>query len=224
MDSAKVATISANVSSVPILNGKNFKDWKENILIVLGCMDLDLAIRTKQPAALTDSSSSELRARYEKWERSNRMSLMIIKRGIPEAFRGAVSDSVTKAKEYLDEIEKRFAKSDKTETSTILKSLISMRYKGKGNVREYIIEMSHLASQLKALKLELSDDMLVHLVLISLPNQFSQFKISYNCQKEKWSLNELISYYVQEEERLKQDKTESLLFYSSPQTQYPRRM
>ncbi|KAI9157562.1 hypothetical protein LWI28_024483 [Acer negundo] len=69
--------------------------------------------------------------------------------------------------------------------------------------------MSHIASKLKALKLELSDDLLVHLILISLPAQYGQFKVSYNCQKEKWTLNELISYCVQEEERLKQDKTES---------------
>nr|KYP46851.1 hypothetical protein KK1_031554 [Cajanus cajan] len=80
---------------------------------------------------------------------------------------------------------------------------------GKGNIREYIMEMSHIASKLKALKLELSEDLLVHLVLISLPTQFGQFKVSYNCQKETWSLNELISHCVQEEERLKQDKTKS---------------
>ncbi|KAK6139397.1 hypothetical protein DH2020_026861 [Rehmannia glutinosa] len=71
------------------------------------------------------------------------------------------------------------------------------------------MEMSHTASKLRALKLELSEDLLVHLVLISLPGQFNQFKVSYNCQKETWSLNELISHCVQEEERLKQDKTES---------------
>ena len=53
-----------------------------------------------------------------------------------------------------------------------------MRYKGKGKIREYIMEMSHLASKLKTLKLELSEDLLVHLVLISLPTQFSQFKVS----------------------------------------------
>ena len=47
------------------------------------------------------------------------------------------------------------------------------------------------------------------MVLISLPAQFNQFKVSYNCQKETWSLNELISHCVQEEERLKQDRTES---------------
>ena len=134
---------------------------------------------------------------------------MIIKRGIPEAFRGAVSDEITDAKDFLAEIEKRFAKSDKAETSTLLKRLISMKFKGKENIREYIIEMSHIASKLKALTLELSEDLLVHLVLISLPPQFSQFQVSYNCQKEKWSLNELISFCVQEEERLKQNKTES---------------
>lgn len=207
--SAKVSTISANVNSIPMLNGTNFKDWKENIEIVLGCMDLDLALRCEQPPSLTDASSSNAIKNFEKWDRSNRMSLMIIKRGIPEAFRGAVSDDIVTAKEFLAEIEKRFAKNDKAETSTLLQSLISMRYKGKGNIREYIMEMSHLASKLKALKLELSDDLLVHLVLISLPVQFGQFKVSYNCQKEKWTLNELISYCVQEEERLKQDRTES---------------
>ncbi|XP_022854587.1 uncharacterized protein LOC111375901 [Olea europaea var. sylvestris] len=137
------------------------------------------------------------------------MSQMIIKRGIPEAFRGADTEEVSNAKEFLAEIEKRFAKNDKAETSTLLQSLISMKYRGKGNIREYIMEMSQVASKLKGLKLELSDDLLVHLVLISLPAQFSQFKVSYNCQKEKWSLNELISYCVQEEERLKQEKIES---------------
>lgn len=84
-----------------------------------------------------------------------------------------------------------------------------MRYKGKGNMREYIMEMSHLASKLKALKLDLSEDLLVHLILISLPTQFNQFKVSYNCQKDKWTLNELITHCVQEEEMLKQDRTES---------------
>jgi hypothetical protein len=33
--------------------------------------------------------------------------------------------------------------------------------------------------------------------------------VSYNCQKESWTVNELISHCVQEEERLKTDKSES---------------
>ena len=69
--------------------------------------------------------------------------------------------------------------------------------------------MSYLISKLKALKLELSKDLLVHLVLISLPTQFSKFKVSYNCQKDSQYLNELISHCVQEKERIKRDKIES---------------
>ena len=45
LSSPNFATISANLNSVPVLNGTNFKDWKENVVIVLGCMDLDLALR-----------------------------------------------------------------------------------------------------------------------------------------------------------------------------------
>ena len=84
-----------------------------------------------------------------------------------------------------------------------------MRYKGNGNIRVYIIKMSNLVTMLRALKLEFSDDILVHLILISLPSQFSPFKISYNTQKEKWTLNEHIAQRVQEKERLKLKKTES---------------
>ena len=44
-------------------------------------------------------------------------------------------DRVTTAKELLEEIEKRFAKKEKAETSTLLANLISIKYKGKGNTR-----------------------------------------------------------------------------------------
>ena len=84
----------------------------------------------------------------------------------------------------LAEIEKYFTKNDKTETSTLLATLISMKYKGKENIREYIMQMSHIAFKFKALKLELSEDLLVHLVLISLSAQFNQFKVSLSVEGE----------------------------------------
>lgn len=183
------ANITANIISIPMLNGSNFKSWQENLLIVLAVMDLDLALRIDSLPPLTDESTSDDKKALERWERSNRMCIMIIKKAILETFRGSMSEKTTTAKEFLEEIEQRFVKNEKVEIGTLLTNLISMRYTGKGNIREYIMEMSHLASKLKALKLELSQDLLVHLVLISLPMQFNQFKVSYNCQKETWSLN-----------------------------------
>ncbi|KAL5555016.1 hypothetical protein UlMin_037252 [Ulmus minor] len=132
-------------------------------MIVLGCMDLDYALRFDHPADLTSSSTAEQKAAYEKWERSNRMSLMIMQHSIPESIRGGIPED-------------KDAKVSRNRF-TVLSKIVSMRYKGKGNIREYIMEMSNLVTKLRALKLELSDDKLVHLVLISLPAQFSPFKI-----------------------------------------------
>ncbi|XP_057719896.1 uncharacterized protein LOC130934334 [Arachis stenosperma] len=143
-----------------------------------------------------------------------------MKRSIPETFWGLTTEDKD-AKQFLKDVEKFFAKNEKVEASSLLSKLVSMGYKSKGNIREYIMKMSHLASKLKALKLELSEDLLVHFILISLPAHFMQFKVSYNTLKDTWSLNELISHCVQEEERLQQDKTESDRIVSS--SQYKRK-
>ncbi|KAM6556615.1 hypothetical protein CsatB_003634 [Cannabis sativa] len=206
-----------------MLNETNFKDRERNLLIVLGCMDLDHALRNEQPAPLIKESSHDDKREFERWDRSNRMSLMIMKHSIPEAFWGTESEGVTMAKNFLEQIEERFAKNDKVEMTTLLGSLMNMKYKGQGNVREYIMKMHHIVSRLRTLKIELSDDVLVLMVLLTLPPQFNQFKISYNCQKEKWTLNELISHCVQEEERLKKDKTESAPLATTPKDKGKKR-
>ena len=95
-----------------------------------------------------------------------------------------MSETITTTKEFLQNIEKRFVKNEKIEIKKLLTRLISMKYSGKKNIREYIVQMSQLASKLNALKLVLSEELLVHLILISLSTQFHQFKVS-NCQKKK---------------------------------------
>ncbi|KAL9249695.1 Retrovirus-related Pol polyprotein from transposon TNT 1-94-like protein [Drosera capensis] len=116
------------------------EEWKENVMIVLGCMDLDLAVRIEQPAALKDTSTPDEKREMEKWEHSI------------QSFRGTMSKEAN-AKSFLAELEKCFAKNKKVETSIFLTNLVSMRYKGKGNIREYILEMPHIVSKLKTLKL-----------------------------------------------------------------------
>lgn len=179
-------------------------------MLALALMNLDLALQKDQPDALTDESSLEDKKNFEQWERCDRVSLMIIKQKIPEHYVRVLSEETSNAKSFLAAAEKYFAKNEKAEISALLSNLVSMRYQGKGNVREHIMEMASLASKLKALKLDVSEDLLVHLVLISLPAQFGRIEVVYNCQKEKWSLNELISHCVHEEERLNPDMAGSV--------------
>ncbi|KAF1881336.1 hypothetical protein Lal_00023372 [Lupinus albus] len=81
------------------------------------------------------------------------------------------------ARKILEEIEQYFAKNEKAKTSNLLAKLISMKYRDKGNIRVYIMEMSNFKLKLKPLKLEFGDGLLVHLVLILLPAHFGQFEL-----------------------------------------------
>jgi len=83
-----------------------------------------------------------------------------------------------------------------------------MRFDGQGSVREHILRMADRVYQLRNLKKDLPDDYLVHVAVNSLPREYDTFKVNYNSQDKKWSVNELIAHCVQEEERLKQGKTE----------------
>ena len=49
------------------------------MLLALGCMDLDLALRIDEPETPTEQSTQANCALYERWERSNRLSMMVIK-------------------------------------------------------------------------------------------------------------------------------------------------
>ena len=94
------------------------------------------------------------------------MCLMVIKHTISITIRGSMPDKVS-AKSFLAEVADRFIKSDKVDASMQFRKLINIHYNDKENIREYIMKMSNLVSKLKALKLELSEEILVHFILIS---------------------------------------------------------
>ena len=49
------------------LKGNTYKIWKERILLQLGWMDIDYAIRKVEPPAITYESSPAAVALYERW-------------------------------------------------------------------------------------------------------------------------------------------------------------
>ncbi|KAH1046994.1 hypothetical protein J1N35_037778, partial [Gossypium stocksii] len=101
MDSANssfTATISANISSISMLNGTNFNEWKRHLLIVFGCMNIDIALREEQPTPLTAADTPYIKRDFKGWDSLNCMSLMIIKHNILEALRGIESKEITQVK------------------------------------------------------------------------------------------------------------------------------
>ena len=72
-------SLHSHASSIPMLNGTSFSDWKEQVQFHLGVLDLDIALGFEKPLALTDTSSVEEKTLYKAWEKSNRLSIMFMR-------------------------------------------------------------------------------------------------------------------------------------------------
>ena len=98
------ANISDFKCDIPELRGDNYKVWKERVLLHLGWMDIDYAIRKEEPDPITETNTAESICLYDKWERSNGLSMMFIKTKISAGIRGFV-EQITKVKPLLKAID-----------------------------------------------------------------------------------------------------------------------
>jgi hypothetical protein len=160
-------------------------------------MDIDYAIRKDEPPALTDTSTVADITLYERWERSNHLSMMFIKTKISTGIHGSV-DQHEKVRDLLTAIDEQFVTSDKALASTLIMKFSSLRLTSVRGVHKHIMQMRENVAQLKKLEVEMSESFLVHYILNTLPHQYGPFKISYNTHKEKWSINELMTMCVLE--------------------------
>ncbi|XP_045802648.1 uncharacterized protein LOC123921980 [Trifolium pratense] len=158
---------------IPELRGDNYKVWKERILLHLGWMDIDYAIRKDEPPAITETSTPAAIALYERWERSNRLSVMFIKTKVTAGIRGSV-DQHENVRDLLKAIDDQFVTSEKALASTLIMKFSSYRLTSVKGVREHIMKMRDISAQLKKLEVDMSESFLVHYILNSLPAEYGQ--------------------------------------------------
>ena len=137
----QLANISYLKCDIPELRGDNYKVWKERILLHLGWMDIDYAIRKEEPDPIIETSTAEAVCLYNKWERSNRLSVMFIKTKISAGIRGSI-EQITKVKPLLKAIDEQFKTSDKALIPNVKQKVIEQHnqsnYMQKQKARIYI--------------------------------------------------------------------------------------
>ncbi|KAK2994521.1 hypothetical protein RJ640_010799 [Escallonia rubra] len=120
-------------------------------------MNLDYTLQGYSPANLTDESSTEQKTAFKKLEHSNRTSLMIMKGSTATAIHRAISDSEN-VKIYLTHIEEQFQGSSKALTTHLITKIVMFKYSGSSGVREHILRMNDITSQLKSLDMKIFED------------------------------------------------------------------
>jgi hypothetical protein len=209
------------LNGIPELDGRNYEKWYQKLEIALAMANIDLAINTPQPqepekpVRAQNEADATFTARQKKydeakklydnemapWADSNRKCLLIIKGSISESIRMAITACPTAA-EYLQKIKRQFTGSSKAYAATLAEQLITKKYTG-GGIRDYILEMSHMANKLATMNMPLPEPFLVQLVFKSLPKEFATFHVNYNTFPENWDIEKLIAMCAQEEARLK---------------------
>jgi hypothetical protein len=135
--SAKITDLTAGINNILMLTGSNYKEWKDILEIILGCLNLDITLQQAKPPVSDADSPDNVQNAHARWMRSNRLCLKVMQKTIPESFRGPVSDS-TLVLDYLKKFEQRFVRNEKAEIGILLNKLCTMKYNGRSNVREHI--------------------------------------------------------------------------------------
>ncbi|PIN13318.1 hypothetical protein CDL12_14061 [Handroanthus impetiginosus] len=98
-------------------------------------MDIDYAISKDEPSAVTNTSTSQEISLYERWERSNRLSVMFIKAKISAGIRGSV-DQYDKVRDLLKAIDNQFISFEKILASTLIMKFSFLRLTTVRDVQE----------------------------------------------------------------------------------------
>ena len=194
----------STLGNIPMLDGSNFIEWLDMLLLAITYLDLDMALDEPKPTMPTDASSVDERTTYNKWIKANKVVIRIITNSISRTIRGSI-EAKENAKDLLEAIKAQFQITDKALGASLISRLTSIKYNGTLGVREHIFTMTNIASKLKEVDMTVSEKYLVQFIFNSLPPEFGPFKVAYNQSSTPWSLNELIAKADQEERRLKSE-------------------
>ena len=123
---------------------------RREIILHLGWMDIDCAIRKDEPDPIIETSTTEVVCLYDKWEKSNSLSMMFIKTKISAGIHGSI-EKIDKVKPLLKSIDEQFVTSDKALSSTLIMQFSSTKLTGIRGVSDHIMRMRDIAAQLKSL-------------------------------------------------------------------------
>ena len=123
----------------------------------------------------------------------------------------------TTASLFLTVVAKRYKVNKNAEAGTLMRKLTGMSYYSVDGVRAYILGMIGVRDNLKYFEIPIPDSFIINHTLNSLPPKFSQLKVAFNTQNERWTLNELISKCDAKENKLEREGLATVMLVSHPQ-------
>ncbi|KAI3430112.1 uncharacterized protein J3R85_008255 [Psidium guajava] len=181
--------MNGNSVTIEVLNGSNFKKWKEDFLFAMELADVHIALNEDRHTDLEETIAGPEKAHFAAWEKSYKLCLLSLKRSIQEHLKSGLPTDCT-AKQMMEALQSRYRVSSNAKVGTLIQQLFNML---------------DLHTKLNALGTVIPENVLVYQALNILPSEFGIIKTNFNSQDEAWSINNLISRAISREEKLKKD-------------------
>ncbi|KAI5390274.1 hypothetical protein KIW84_075538 [Lathyrus oleraceus] len=134
-------------------NGMNYVDWSEKIKFQLDVMDLGMTlIMDEKPTAITEDSTEDERSPFEAWERSNRLSLNLMRMTMAENIKPFILNTES-TREFMKNV-KEYSNSEITDKSVVrnlMSELTTKKFEWSQPIHDHVTQMGNFASKLKSL-------------------------------------------------------------------------
>ena len=119
---------------IEVLNGSNFKKWRQDFLFAMELADVHIALTEDKPVVSMETSEGSEKAHLAAWEKSNRICLLTMRKSIQEHLLSGLPTDCT-AKQMMEALQARYRVSSNAQVGTLIQQLFNMKYMGPKNAK-----------------------------------------------------------------------------------------
>jgi gag-polypeptide of LTR copia-type/Zinc knuckle len=173
------------------LTGPNYIDWKRNLNIVLTAEDYKFVLTDLCPETPIERASDEESQPYRRWIKADQMARCYILGSMSNVLQHQ-HESMVSAYDIMMNLKEMFGDQDRAARQVSMKELMNTNMAEGTLVREHVLKMIGLLAELEILGAQIDGETQVDIVLQSLPDSFTNFRLNYNMNKRSYSLSELL--------------------------------
>ena len=172
------------------LTGPNYVDWKRNLNIVLTFGGYKYVLIDPCPVIGAESTDEEREAQRE-WKKADEIAKCYMLASMSNVLQSK-HENMDSAYDIDLSLKEMFGDKSRPARQAALRAIMNARMAEGASVREHMLKMIAAFEEAEVLGAIIDGESQIDMVLETLPDSFSQFKLNYNMGKLNMSLTELM--------------------------------
>ena len=122
------------------LTGKNYVDWKRNLMIVLTVEKIDFVLEEDWPEQRTETASKDMRDAYDKWVAADKLARCYILASMSNVLQQK-HDSLETSYDIMKSLKDMFAHQSRRAQFEFIRTLQNIRMKPRIPVKDHMLTM-----------------------------------------------------------------------------------